>query len=149
MTRIESTSRRHVLALGLLSLAVSLGAAACGGGDDAGGSDVSLPAEAAAGRELAGREGCAACHGRDGQGGVGPPWVGLAGSTVTLEDGSTVIADDAYLTRAITDPAAERVDGYTMQMPGNDLDAAEVAQLVAYIRALADAGSTASTVTDS
>ena len=108
-----------------------------------------LPADAEAGRALARDKGCAACHGGDGQGGIGPAWVGLAGSTVTLDDGSTVVADDAYLTRAIAEPNADIVAGYTIQMPENSLNDAEVAQIVAYIRSLGDDGSPATTAADS
>ncbi|MGA0766576.1 MAG: c-type cytochrome, partial [Ilumatobacteraceae bacterium] len=41
--------------------------------------------------------GCASCHGEDGNGRVGPKWIGLADSQVTLNDGTVVTADDAYL----------------------------------------------------
>lgn len=77
------------------------------------------------------------CHGSRGQGGVGPPWTGLAGSTVRLSDGSTVVADDAYLAESIRDPAARRVSGYSVQMPRNNLDAAQISSVVAYIDSLA------------
>ena len=142
--------RRGVLSIAALAVTVSVGAAACGGGDD---DDATpgppLPADAEAGRSLARDKGCAACHGGDGQGGIGPAWVGLAGSTVTLDGGSTVVADDAYLTRAIAEPSAEMVAGYTIQMPANSLNDAEVAQIVTYIRSLGDGGSPATTSVDS
>ena len=77
-----------------------------------------------------------ACH-REGGGGIGPDWDGLYGSTVTLDDGSTVVADEAYLTLAITDPDAQLVDGYDVKMPANDLSDDDVAAIVAYIRSLA------------
>lgn len=146
----EPTPRRSVLGLAAFSVALSLGVAACGG-DDGGDAapDPSLPADAAAGRALARDKGCAACHGGDAEGGIGPAWIGLAGSTVTLEDGSTVVADNAYLTRAIAEPNAEIVDGYTLQMPENSLSDEEIAQLVAYITSLGGDGSTAPTGTDS
>jgi len=51
-----------------------------------------------------------------------------------------VLADDAYLTRAIADPSAELVDGYTLKMPANNLNDAEVADIVAFINALAADG---------
>jgi cytochrome c oxidase subunit 2 len=51
-----------------------------------------------------------------------------------------VTADDAYLTRAIADPGAERVAGFALEMPANDLSEEEIAQIVAYIRALGEAG---------
>ena len=43
----------------------------------------------------------------------GPTFEGLAGSTVTLTDGTQVKADAAYLERAILDADAEVVEGYS------------------------------------
>ncbi|MCB1039312.1 MAG: cytochrome c [Acidimicrobiales bacterium] len=80
--------------------------------------------------------GCSSCHTTDGQRSEGPTWKGLAGSTVTLADGSTVVADDAYLRRAITDPAADVVTGYTASMPTIEVTDAQLAALVAFIDSL-------------
>jgi cytochrome c oxidase subunit II len=99
-----------------------------------------LSPEASRGRELARTNGCSACHGSDGQGGVGPPFVGLYGSSVRLADGSTVVADDAYVAEAIQRPDAARPAGYDVAMPSNDLSDEQVAALVAYIRELGGAG---------
>lgn len=113
----------------LAALAV-LAFAACGGDDDeAGGGE---------GRQIAIDAGCAGCHGADGQGGIGPAWTGLFNSTVELDGGGTVTADDAYLQRAITDPAAEIVAGFTVAMPVNQLTPEDVEAIVAYIRSLAE-----------
>lgn len=92
---------------------------------------------AGAGERLAQSAGCAGCHGATFQGtGTAPKLTGLFGSTVTLEDGSTVPADEAYLRRAITDPQSQRVRGYPVQMPKNQLSDAEVNDLVAFLTAL-------------
>lgn len=108
---------------------MSLGAAACGGDDGPALSEVG-----ARGRSISISKGCAACHGTDGQGGSGPTWQGLAGSEVELLDGTMVLADDDYLTRAIVDPAAELRAGYNLQMPvNNTLTDADVAAMVAFI----------------
>ena len=48
----------------------------------------------------------------DGSAGVGPTVQGLAGSSVTLDDGSSVTADDAYLAESITDPDAQVAEGF-------------------------------------
>lgn len=118
-------------------LALSAVLAACGGSDDDGPA-VSLAPTAAEGRQLAIDSGCAGCHGKDGQGGVGPAWTGLAGSTVTLADGTSVVADDDYLRRSIIDPQAQIPAGYTIVMPKNTLVTPEqVDAIVAYIKALA------------
>ena len=109
------------------AVALSLVTAACG-------DDVSLSEVGARGRSTSISNGCAACHGTDGQGGSGPKWIGLAGSEVELLDGTFVVADDAYLTRAITDPAADLRAGFNLPMPENNkLTDAEIADIVAYI----------------
>ncbi len=92
----------------------------------------------AIGEQLSRSRGCAGCHGQNFGGGAGPEWTGLAGSEVTLADGSTVVADTAYLTRAIADPSAELVADYTLRMPANNLSDAEIADIVAFIETLAD-----------
>lgn len=115
-----------------VGVALALALAGCGGDGAAG----ELPALAERGRELAMSQGCAACHGDRGQGVVGPAWTGLAGSTVELEGGGTVVADAAYLRRAILEPDAEIVAGYTIAMPEVTLTPAEVEAIIAYIEAL-------------
>jgi len=88
------------------------------------------------GRSVALKAGCTVCHGTEGKGGVGPSWVGLAGSTVQLDDGSSVIADDAYIRESILTPSAKKVAGYSIAMPPTQLSEDEVAALVAYIESL-------------
>lgn len=80
--------------------------------------------------------GCVACHGRNGDGGVGPSWVGRFGSTIELEGGEQVLVDTDYLIRSIQEPNAQRVAGFTVAMPENNLTDAEVSAVVAYIEAL-------------
>lgn len=125
---------RTVTAGLILTLAIAVGVGACGGSGD--GNDAALSEAGQRGQTLARGKGCASCHGSDGQGRVGPAWVGLYGSEVELEDGTTVIADDDYLTRAITDPGADIVKGSTLVMPNNDLSEDEIADIIAYIRDL-------------
>lgn len=125
---------RFALASGI-TMVMAVSAAACG--DDAGSDTApSLPPAAENGRRLAQSSGCAGCHGSNFEGGAGPSLVGLAGSEVLLTDGTTVIADDAYLTSSISDPAQQLVDGYTLKMPANNLSDAEVADIVAFINTL-------------
>jgi mono/diheme cytochrome c family protein len=119
------------LALGVLGSVALLAFAACG--SDSG---PELSEAGARGRKVSNSNGCASCHGTDGQGGVGPEWVGLAGSDVTLEGGSVVVADDDYLRQAIVDPSAQIVAGYTLKMPENDLSDDEVTDVIAYIHDL-------------
>lgn len=66
----------------------------------------------ARGRELYGADGCSDCHSLNGTRMTGPSWRGLAGSRVTLSDGRTLTANDAYLSRHIIEPNALTVQGY-------------------------------------
>ncbi len=116
------------------SLVLVVVAVGCGGSDDGAG-DLGSPLAVEA-RQIAQRAGCTACHGADGEGGVGPGWVGSLGTEIELEDGTTVTVDAAYLTRAIADPQAQVRAGFDMTMPDNQLTDAEVATLVEYIVSL-------------
>ena len=100
------------------------------------GAPADLSPEAAAGRELAISAGCASCHGDDGNGRVGPKWVGLADSQVTLSDGTVVTADDTYLYESIKNPGAKKRRGASGIMPANNLTDEEIASIIVYIRAL-------------
>ena len=97
---------------------------------------VDLLPEAAAGREISLNAGCASCHGADGNGNVGPKWIGLADSQVTLSDGTVVTADDDYLYTSIKEPGAMKRRGAVGIMPSNKLTDQEIASIIAYIRAL-------------
>ena len=110
--------------------ALALVVAACGGSDEP------PDTPAARGAELARVHGCASCHGAEGQGGFGPPWKGLPGSQVELTDGRTVVADDEYLRRSITDPQADLRAGYAVRMPEVQLSDQQVDDLVAHIESL-------------
>jgi cytochrome c oxidase subunit 2 len=114
------------------SLVVLL-AAACG---DTADTTANLSPTAIEGQRLYNVSGCAGCHGRAGQGGVGPSLVGISGTERPLLDGTTVIADQAYLIRAIMDPNVEIVDGYSLRMPSNRLSEAEVLTVIAFITEL-------------
>lgn len=107
---------------------------ACGDRTSTDTGNARTPAER--GERIAAESGCQACHGRNWEGGVAPTWIGLAGSTVTLQDGTTVVADTAYLTRSITDPAVEISGNATMVMPPNRLTDEQVADVVAFIESL-------------
>lgn len=108
--------------------------AACGGTSD----DAPRPASALEQQgQLAARElGCASCHGLSGNGGVGPAWTGLAGASVTLADGSTVLADREYLRRSITEPQSQVVAGFNVTMPTVEVSPDQLDALVAYIEGL-------------
>jgi cytochrome c oxidase subunit 2 len=91
------------------------------------------------GRTTAEQAGCFACHTTDGRPGTGPTWLGLFGSEVQLSDGTTVIADEEYLRRAIVEPLTEVVAGYRPVMPsgfGERLSEEEIQAIIDYIRSL-------------
>jgi len=86
------------------------------------------------GSDLATDKGCRNCHSTDGSVGLGPSWAGLAGSTVTLADGSTVTATSGYIRESIVSPDARIVDGFTPgMMRVVSLSSDEIDALVAYI----------------
>jgi mono/diheme cytochrome c family protein len=141
---VRSNVARLVVGAGI-TLTMAVAAAACGDDDSTAdiGQDTTtagdpMSASARSGEELSRSRGCAGCHGGDFDGGAGPGWIGLAGSERLLTDGTTVIADDEYLTTAIVDPSAQLLEGYNLRMPANNLTDAEVADIVAFIETLAD-----------
>lgn len=79
---------------------------------------------------------CMSCHTIDGSEGLGPTWQGLWMSEVTLEDGSTVTADEAYITESIQDPNAKVHEGFQPVMPEFDLSDDEIADVIAFIQTL-------------
>ncbi len=99
-----------VLGAGLV-LCLALLLAGCGGGSGGGGSAGADPL-AKRGEQLFNQYGCAACHSVKGQSGIGPALNGIYGKEVALEDGTTVVVDDAYLRESILDPDAKIVKGY-------------------------------------
>ncbi|MEZ4498579.1 MAG: c-type cytochrome [Thermomicrobiales bacterium] len=102
-------------------------------------SPVAITGDVEAGKKVAAQ--CLACHSTDGSQMVGPTWLGLYGHEVELEDGSTVIADDAYLMESILDPNAKVVKGFpagAMPPYGSILTDDDVANLIAFIRSLSE-----------
>lgn len=91
------------------------------------------------GKLLATANGCSGCHSVDGSPKTGPTWFNLFGSTVELDNGQTVIADEAYITESIRNPSAKIVKDYpspSIMPPFTGLTDEEVANLVAYIKTL-------------
>lgn len=133
--------RRSLVAVAVTaSLGVGALLSACG--SDGGSSpDVQLSAAGKRGQQVAKEQGCISCHTADGGKGTGPTWQGLAGSTVKLDDGTEVVADDAYLRQAILQSRGQVVEGYANVMPVYDgeISDAELADLIAYLHDLAPA----------
>jgi cytochrome c oxidase subunit 2 len=72
------------------------------------------------GAKLARRSGCATCHSLDGSRRPGPTCKGLYGRMRALAYGQEVVADDAYLRRAIVNPDAEIAQGFPKGMMPKD-----------------------------
>ncbi len=90
-----------------------------------------------AGERLFQRLGCFTCHRADAPG-RGPIMEGVFGSTVALENGMKVVADEAYLRESILKPSAKIVAGYRTQMPTFQGQISEegLMQIIAYIKSL-------------
>ena len=87
---------------------------------------------------------CVTCH--LGEGGRGPSLVGLFGSTVTLTDGTTVVADESYLRESILTSQAKTVAGYQPLMPTFQglVNENDVASLIEYIKSMLQGAARAS-----
>ena len=82
---------------------------------------------------------CKSCHTLDGTDPIAPSFKGIWGRTETLEDGSQVTVDEAYVIESIRDPAAQRVKGYSTSMTIFKDIAADDEQLqgiIAYLKTL-------------
>ncbi len=126
---------RRVAAVALCVLPFA--AAACGGGG------AGSAGSAGPGEKLYRQYACASCHSIDGSEGTGPTFKGLAGSTVTLADGTRIEAGPAYLERAIVDPDADVTRGYNAGLMTAAIDGfgledrpEDVKQLVEYIQSV-------------
>ncbi len=92
------------------------------------------------GEQLVSLYGCTTCHSVDGAKGVGPTWLHLYNSTVTLSDGSQVKADENYLNTSIVDPNKQIVQGFSPNvMPdtfAKALTAQQIQDIIAYLQTL-------------
>ena len=127
--------RARVLVLGACVLA----ATACGSSSKS--SDLPSSALANRGAGLVQVKPCLVCHTTNGGRAAGPTFAGLAGSRVQLADGTTVIADDAYLKRSILDPGAQTVEGFPKGLmatlvPPHSITTLQADAIVAYLDTL-------------
>jgi cytochrome c oxidase subunit 2 len=96
---------------------------------------------AAAGQQMFESLGCASCHGANGEGGRGPALLGLFASNVTLNNGQTVKADEAYVRESILNPQAKIVNGFGPIMPSfqGQVNEEQLLQVVTYVKSLSTA----------
>lgn len=136
---LRRRATRALPAMIVLAAAAS-GLVACGD-PDAARTTTTLSFDAQAGKSFA-QANCLGCHGADANGtAVAPALRHLAGSTVHLQGGKTITADDAYLTESIQDPDAAVVEGYgggkmSAAFPPGSISRDAARQLVAYVTAL-------------
>jgi cytochrome c oxidase subunit 2 len=83
------------------------------------------------------REGCSACHVTGGMGRC-PRLEHLVGAPVVLDDGRSIVADEAYIREKILYPERSHVAGYPYIMPSfrNRLNEEDVMALIEYIKGL-------------
>ncbi len=120
-----------VMALGLLSLLVSLPAVL----HSAGWAGPATPIQE--GRNLFVSQGCAACH-LEGSSDIAPSLVGLYGTHQDLDTGDRVLVDDTYLRRSLLEPQTQIAKGFSPAMPSfqDRLSEAQIEALLAYIRSI-------------
>lgn len=93
----------------------------------------------AAGRSVAMNKGCAGCHSVDGSILVGPSWLNLWGSEVTLNSGETVTVDEEYIRQSVRNPNDFAREGFnTGVMPVLDVSDEEINQIIAYMKSLSE-----------
>lgn len=89
------------------------------------------------GRELFRTYGCSGCH--MGKSSVrAPKLAGIYGRSIALDDGSTVVADDAYIRDSVLQPKKQIAAGFEPIMPSfaGRISEGELQQIMAYIRSL-------------
>jgi cytochrome c oxidase subunit II len=94
---------------------------------------------ASQGEKLFQQYGCSTCHLLDEQGRC-PIMRGVYGSRVLLQDGRTVLADDAYIRESILNPNAKIVSGFkpdVMPTFQGQISEEDILKLIVYIKSLA------------
>ena len=94
-------------------------------------------APAALGERLYTQRQCKTCHSIDGSAGVGPSWLGIWNQPQQHVDGSSIVADSAYIHQSIVAPQAHIVAGFANgNMPSYEgqLDDVQIEGITAYIR---------------
>ena len=99
-------------------------------------------ASAEKGKAIFTKTACAGCHseGTRTKGMYGPAFQGLYGAKRPLEDGSTVVADDAYLRESILKPTAKIVKGYNPEMPSFEgiLTDTDIESVILFVKSLGE-----------
>jgi cytochrome c oxidase subunit 2 len=91
------------------------------------------------GSKLYQEKGCFACHSTDGTPRVGPSFKGLFGKkegVISGGKGETVIVDEAFIRKFISEPNVVHIEGYPPIMPKISMTDEELTALVNYIKSL-------------
>ena len=91
------------------------------------------------GKKLYKERTCQQCHAIDGKAGIGPAFNGLFGSTVVMNDGSSLKADENYLRESILNSQAKIKKGFEpgkMPVFAGQFEDSEIAALIAFIKSL-------------
>ena len=92
------------------------------------------------GQEIYQQIGCIGCHSIDGstEGRTGSTFLGLWGSLREFNDGTSLVADEAYIRESIFDPGAKEVKGKSVEMPSyvGLLDESDIESIILFIRSL-------------
>jgi cytochrome c oxidase subunit 2 len=91
-----------------------------------------------AGEQIYKQRGCIQCHSIDGTVSTGPSWKDVFGEQVTMSDGSTVKADEAYIRESVLYPHAKIVKGFAPVMPSylGSMKERDINALIAYIKSV-------------
>src|SRR5437763_9027055 len=92
---------------------------------------------ASAGAKLFQDLACNTCHRPDAQG-RGPVLEGLFGKTVPLQNGETIIVDEAYVRESVLQPSAKIVAGFQPIMPTFQglVTEEQLLELIEYVKSL-------------
>ncbi len=132
---------RNVVLFATLVVGATL-LSACGAQPSATPPPAGSPPEVVSGFKIAKQHGCLGCHSMDGRKLSASTLKGLPGSNVTLDNGTVVVADEAYMRRTITHPDDEIVKGYKKGVMSAamknqpQLSESEINDLVAYMMSL-------------
>jgi cytochrome c oxidase subunit 2 len=91
------------------------------------------------GAKLYQEKGCVGCHSTDGSPRVGPTFKGLFGKKEEVTSGGkeeTVVVDEAFIRKFISDPNLVHIEGYPSVMPKISMTDEELTALVNYIKTL-------------
>ncbi len=91
------------------------------------------------GKQISQTLGCVACHSDDGVDGIGPTWKNTYGTERQLDNGETVLVDDAYIKESIVNPMAKIAGGYAPVMTAYaTLSEEELEAITDYIKTLSE-----------